>query len=112
MHITVVVLSLVLAASSIFGGGSKIAGTSAMRADARRFGFSYVSYRVIGGLELAAAAGLVAGLFWWPLRTAAALGIAALTVGAILVHRKAKDPVAKLSGAAVVAVLALVTAAS
>lgn len=110
MSIAVVVLSIVLAASSVFGGGSKIAGTAAMRADALRFGFPYASYRIIGALELGAAAGLIAGLFWWPLRLAAALGLAALTVGAVITHLRAKDPVAKLAGAAVVAVLALVTA--
>ena len=111
MEIAVVVLSLVLAASSLFGGFSKIAGTAAMRADAQRFGFSHPVYRTIGALELCASAGLVAGLFFWPLRLAAALGLAALTVGAVIVHLKAKDPVAKASGAGVVVVLALVTAA-
>jgi hypothetical protein len=46
----------------------------------------------VGALELAAAAGLVA-----------------LTIGAVLAHRRARDPAAKLAGAGVIAVLALVT---
>jgi hypothetical protein len=73
-------------------GRRKLAGASIARADAKRLGFTYSTYQIVGALELAAAAGLVA-----------------LTIGAVLAHRRARDPAAKLAGAGVIAVLALVT---
>jgi DoxX-like family len=93
MDIAVIMLSLLLALSSTSGGVAKLAGASIARADAKRLGFTYSTYRIVGALELAAAAGLVA-----------------LTIGAVLAHRRARDLAAKLAGAGVVAVLALVTA--
>ncbi|MCX4500649.1 DoxX family protein [Streptomyces sp. NBC_01728] len=47
--------------------------------------------RFIGLAELAAAAGLLAGLFWQPIGIAAALGFAAVLVGAIGFHAKSGD---------------------
>ncbi|MFD9283969.1 DoxX family protein [Streptomyces mirabilis] len=47
--------------------------------------------RFIGLAELAAAAGLLAGLFWQPIGVAAALGFAVVLVGAIGFHVKSGD---------------------
>jgi hypothetical protein len=63
MGVAAATLSLLLAASSASGGIAKLAGTRAMRAGARRLGFAHTTYRLIGGLELSAATGLLIGLF-------------------------------------------------
>ena len=42
--------------------------------------------------ELAGAVGLVVGLFVWPIGVAAAIGVVAYFVGAVLTHVRAKDP--------------------
>ncbi|GIH17233.1 DoxX family protein [Rugosimonospora africana] len=109
MHLWSAGLSIVLAAASLAGGTAKLAGARAMRADARRFGFRFATYRFIGGLELAAAAGLVAGLFVGPLGMAAAGGLVALMAGATLVHARVKDPAVKTLSPIAVGVLAAVT---
>jgi len=41
--------------------------------------------------ELAAAAGVLTGLWWHPLGLAAAAGMAALLTGAVVTHRRARD---------------------
>jgi hypothetical protein len=47
------------------------------------------------------------GLLWWPVGAAAsAVGLVCLTVGAVLIHRRAGDPPAKLAPPAAVAVMA------
>ena len=48
-------------------------------------------WRVIGALELAAAAGLVAGLFNPALGVAAAIGVSLLVAGAVVAHLRVDD---------------------
>jgi len=48
-------------------------------------------WRVIGALELAAAAGLVAGLFNPALGVAAAIGVSLLLAGAVVAHLRVDD---------------------
>jgi uncharacterized membrane protein YhaH (DUF805 family) len=62
-----------------------------MRDSAARFGIRWPRYRLIGVAELAAAAGVLTGLWWHPLGLAAAAGLAVLLVGAVITHRRAKD---------------------
>lgn len=54
-------------------------------------GLSAALVRFIGLAELAAAGGLIAGLFWRPIGIAAAAGFAVLLVGAVGFHAKAGD---------------------
>ncbi|MCX4597581.1 DoxX family protein [Streptomyces sp. NBC_01549] len=54
-------------------------------------GLSASLVRFIGLAEVAAAVGLVVGLFWQPLGIAAAAGFAVLLVGAVRFHAKAGD---------------------
>jgi hypothetical protein len=42
-------------------------------------------------LELAAAVGLVVGIFWWPIGVAAAIGVIVYFVGAIVAHARVSD---------------------
>jgi uncharacterized membrane protein YphA (DoxX/SURF4 family) len=62
-----------------------------MRQSAAHFGIPWPRYRLIGVAELAAAAGILIGLWWHPLGLAAAAGMALLLLGAIITHRKAAD---------------------
>ncbi|SFR28697.1 DoxX-like family protein [Lentzea waywayandensis] len=68
-----------------------------MRGDAKRFGFNYSVYRLIGAAELAGGLALCAARFAQQplLGISAAIGLTALMFGAVAVHIKAKDAVAK-----------------
>ncbi|WP_413450298.1 DoxX family protein [Georgenia phoenicis] len=85
---------------------SKVTGQQAMRDMAAHLSVAWPRYRAIGFLELAAVAGIVAGLLWWPwLGVAAGGGVVLLMVGAVAFHARAKDPLAAMGPA--LAVLAL-----
>lgn len=94
-----VVVGLVLAAA----GGAKVAAVPDMRSRAAHLGFSVRSYRVIGGLELLGVAGLLAGLAWTPLGVAAAAGLVAMMIGAVVCHLRAGDHAREVVPAVVVA---------
>ena len=87
----VLTISLLLAAACIVPAAAKLLGHPKMRASAARFGIPWSRYRLIGVAELAAAAGVLAGIVGRPLGIAAAAGLAALLVGALLAHRRAGD---------------------
>lgn len=108
MFIAVVVLSILLAIAFLGAGGAKLAGAKQMRESAEHLGFSFPAYRGIGALEVAGAAGLLIGLAWAPLGIAAAAGLTLLMIGAVAFHLRAKDPAARWSAPAILAVLALV----
>lgn len=110
MTVAVLVLSLLLALSSSAGGAAKLVGAAPMRADAARLGFSDTTYRAIGGLELAGATGLVVGLFMWPATIAAAAGVVALMVGAVVAHVRAADPAKQTAAPIVIGSVAFTTA--
>jgi uncharacterized membrane protein YhaH (DUF805 family) len=86
-----VALSLLLAAVSLLPGAAKLTGHPKMRESASRFGIRWHRYRLIGVAEVAAAAGVLVGLWWHPLGVAAAAGMALLLTGAVITHRRAKD---------------------
>ena len=94
-----VTLSLLLAAVYLLPGAGKILGHPKMRQSAARFGISWPRYRLIGVAELAAAAGVLIGLWWHPLGLAAAAGMALLLLGAIIAHRKAADSAKEMAPA-------------
>ncbi len=84
-------VSLLLIAACLLPGAAKLAGHPKMRDSAARFGIHWRHYRLIGAAELAAAAGILIGLWWHPLGLAAATGMAALLIGAVVTHRRAQD---------------------
>ena len=73
-----VTISLLLAAACLLPAAGKLAGQPRMRESAAHFGIAWPRYRLIGVAELAAAAGILAGLWWHPLGLAAAAGMALL----------------------------------
>ncbi|MCG8914513.1 DoxX family protein [Actinokineospora sp. PR83] len=92
-------------------GGLKLAAVPAMRARAAHLGFSVRAFRVLGALELAGVAGLAVGLFAAPIGVAAAVGLTAMMVGAVVCHLRAGDPPAATVPALVVAALLAVVIA-
>jgi uncharacterized membrane protein YphA (DoxX/SURF4 family) len=88
-------------------GVAKLAGVERMRQGAERFGIPWPRYRLIGLLEMAAAAGILVGLDWRPLGIAAGIGTGALMIGALAYHRHARDPLPDMTGAVVTLALAI-----
>jgi len=86
-----ITLSLLMAAACLVPAAGKLAGNPKMRQSAAHFGIPWPRYRLIGIAELAAAAGILIGLWWHPLGVAAAAGMAVLLTGALITHRRAAD---------------------
>ena len=112
MHIAIIVLSVLLALELAATGAMKVIGTGTARANAEHLGVSLGLNRLIGVAELAAAAGLLAGIAVKPLAIVTAAAVVLLMVGAVGYHLKARDKVAALlpaviTGLVAIAVLAL-----
>src|SRR4051812_4761015 len=84
-------LSILLAAICLLPSAAKLTAQPAMQASAEHFGIEWPRYRLIGVAELAAAFGILAGLFWPPLGVVAAAGMTALLAGALVMHVRAGD---------------------
>jgi len=92
MTIAAIALSVILALASLGAGAPK----ALLKGDVpvalqEHMNLSAGMVRFIGLAEVAAAAGLVIGIFWRPLGIAAAIGMAVLLAGAIGFHAKAGD---------------------
>lgn len=83
--------SLLLAAACLAPASAKLLGHPKMQKSAAHFGIPWRRYQLIGVAELAAAAGVLAGLWWHPLGVTAATGMVLLLTGALLTHRRALD---------------------
>ena len=86
-----VAISLLLVAVCLLPGAAKLAGHPKMQESASRFGIRWRHYRLIGVAELAAASGVLAGLWWHPLGLAAAAGMTLLLIEAVITDRRAAD---------------------
>jgi DoxX-like family len=86
-----VTVSLLLAAACLVPAAAKLASHPKMRHAAAHVGIPWPRYQLIGVAELAAAGGVMAGLWWRPLGLAAAAGMALLLLGAVITHRRAAD---------------------
>ncbi|MFD7003884.1 DoxX family protein [Streptomyces mirabilis] len=92
MYISAAVLSVILALVALAAGMPKALLKGSVPAQLQSpGGLSASLVRFIGLAEVAAAVGLVVGLFWQPLGIAAAAGFAVLLVGAVRFHAKAGD---------------------
>ena len=83
--------ALPIAAVFLAFGSAKVAALAPMRARAAHLGFSTNSYRVIGTLEIAGAAGVLLGLVAPPLGALAAAGLLLLLAGAVFAHLRHRD---------------------
>ena len=61
-----VTISLLLAAACLLPAAGKLTSQPRMRKSAAHFGIPWPRYRLIGAAELAAAAGILTGLWWHP----------------------------------------------
>jgi DoxX-like family len=93
MNIATTVLAVILAFVGLGAGLPKVALKGKVPEQLQaHMGLSAGLVRFIGLAEVAAAVGLIVGAFWWPpLGVAAAVGLAALLVGAVGFHVKAGD---------------------
>jgi hypothetical protein len=85
------VITVLLAAVCLVPAAGKLLAHSQMQAAAAHFGIPWSQYRLIGVAELAAAAGVLAGLAIPALGVAAAVGMTVLLGIALLAHRQAAD---------------------
>jgi hypothetical protein len=107
------VLSILLAISYLGSGGMKVLGQAKIIEGLDKLGVSRNLSRVIGALELAAAAGLLLGLVIGWLGAAAAIGLVLLMAGAIVFHVRAGDYAdPKLRGPALMPVFLLLLSAA
>jgi DoxX-like family len=95
-------LALLLALVCVVTAGAKLTGQPRMRASAAHFGIAWQRYRLIGVAELAAAAGVLAGLAWPPIGSIAGMALAVLLLGAVLTHARASDSAREMAPALVV----------
>jgi hypothetical protein len=107
MHIATVVLSVLLAVEFAFTGLIKILGTTTARANAEHLGISLRLSRFIGVAELAAVVGLLAGIAVKPLAIVTSAAVVLLIAGAVGYHLKARDKVTVLLPAALTGLAAI-----
>jgi uncharacterized membrane protein YphA (DoxX/SURF4 family) len=92
MYVTAAILSVLLALVSLAAGAPKALLKGDVSAGLQsHMGLSASLVRFVGLAEVAAAVGLIVGLFWQPLGIAAAIGFAITMVGAVGFHAKAGD---------------------
>lgn len=106
------ILAVALALVFLPLGLAKIAAVPFTRQAAAHLDMSPGLYRIIGTLEVAAAAGLLLGLAAAPLGVAAAAGLAVLMGAAAVVHLRHGDPPVRALPAAVLALMAVAYAAT
>lgn len=110
MDTATVIVTLLLAALFTFSASIKLLGVSASLAIRDHLGVTPLQWRLIGALELAGVAGVLAGLAWPPIGIAAAIGLALLSIGALAFHLRASDRVAEMVPAVIGIALAAATA--
>lgn len=106
MFIPILAMSVILSVVMLAAAVPKLLGQKEMVDRMTALGVSAGLTRVVAILEIAGVAGLVIGLYWWPLGALAAAGLALLMVGATVYHVRAKDSVQTTVVPAVLAVVA------
>jgi len=102
------VLAVGLASFFVSIGTGKVLAVPSMRRRAAEVGYSANAYRGIGALELAGAAGLLAGIAVVPFGTAAGAGLLLLLGGALMTRLRNHDEPAKVAPAGIAAVLVVI----
>ena len=110
MSIATVIVTSCLAALFAFSSSIKLLGVARSLAIRDHLGISPTVWRLIGALELAGVVGVVVGLWWAPLGITAAVGLALLSIGAVVSHVRASDGVTETVPAVLGLGLAVATA--
>jgi hypothetical protein len=108
--IATVVVTILLAALFTFSSAIKLFGVRQSLEIRDHLGVAPTSWRVIGLLELAGVGGVLAGLAWAPIGVAAGIGLALLSLGAVVSHVRASDGVSATAPAVIAIGLAVATA--
>lgn len=108
--VVVGLLALVLAIS----GPAKLAKNATVMQSMSTVGVPEDLVWLLSIAEIAGSAGLVAGLFWWPIGVAAAVGIVVYFIGAVGAHIRVRDTANMVAPAVLllVAIAALVLRAT
>jgi uncharacterized membrane protein YphA (DoxX/SURF4 family) len=107
MFIATVIVSVVLAGLLVVSGIGKLRHDLSQMKTLQTVGLPEDRAWLLATAEIAGAAGLLAGLFWWPIGVAAAIGVVLYFAGAIASHLRVRDP-----GYTPAAVLLVVAAAA
>ncbi|MZE70481.1 DoxX family protein [Streptomyces sp. SID5789] len=91
MYIAAVILSALLALASLAAGAPKAQLKGRVPDELVAKGLGPGLVRLTGLAEVAAAAGLVAGIWWQPVGIAAAAGLLVVMLGAVRYHAKWGD---------------------
>jgi uncharacterized membrane protein YphA (DoxX/SURF4 family) len=91
MFIAAAIVSGLLAVALIASGRGKLVKDPRQMKTMGTVGFPEERLWLLAAAELAGAAGVVAGLFWWPIGVAAAVGVVLYFLGAIGAHLRVKD---------------------
>lgn len=105
MTLAAAILAVLLALIFFALGTAKILALQPMRELAAEAGFTVAAYRRIGLLEVAAAVGLLVGLFQPLIGVLAGAGLLLLLAGAVVVHLRKGDGPRKYAPAVICAVL-------
>ncbi|MFD5827263.1 DoxX family protein [Lentzea sp. NPDC060358] len=92
MFIAAALLSCLLAAAITGSAIAKLVRSPHIVDTMRNVGYPLDKLWIPSVVELVAATGLVAGLEWWPIGVAAAVGTALFFAIAVWAHLRAKDP--------------------
>lgn len=91
MFIAASIVSILLALMLTFSAFGKLTKNPMQVASMTAVNFPVDKMWLLAIAELAGAAGLVVGLFWWPIGVAAAVGVVAYFLGAVVMHLRAND---------------------
>ncbi|NGN92452.1 DoxX family protein [Nocardioides sp. KC13] len=104
MFIATLVLSILFALLLLFSAYGKLTRNPAQAETLEKVGATRI-VPILALLEIAGAAGLIIGLFWWPLGVAAAIGTTLYFIGAVIAHVRVRDKA--IAPAAVLAVVSV-----
>jgi uncharacterized membrane protein YphA (DoxX/SURF4 family) len=92
MFIAAAVVAGLLAVALVASGAAKLMKNPRLVEGMSAVGVPEHRLWLLASAEFAGAVGLVAGLFWWPIGVAAAIGVILYFVGAVGAHLRVKDP--------------------
>lgn len=92
MFLATVIEAALLAAILVSSGFGKVVRQEQQLKTMAKVGFPEDKLWLLALAEFAGAAGLVIGLFWWPLGLAAAVGVVLYFAGATVSHIRVRDP--------------------
>jgi uncharacterized membrane protein YphA (DoxX/SURF4 family) len=91
MFIAAAIVTSLLALALLVSGRGKLVKDPAQLKTMATVGFPEEKLWLLAAAEIAGAIGIVAGLFWWPIGVAAAVGVVLYFAGATGSHLRVKD---------------------